>query len=240
MQFGLSLAFQEGLHRRFNMVSFAHEIGSSDLAVAAAVFVNPGSPSFRYCRKSTLNRRPSFFVGCAFELALLVLAVLWGWLFHRPALLDLRWTFNAVLIGTIAAIPPFLFFLWTLNSQLKVCSRHRELMEFLLRPLLGNWSIVQLAVISICAGISEEAFFRGAIQGSLADRVGWGWALVLSSALFGAAHLITWTYAIVAGLIGVYLGLLWMWTGNLLTPMITHAVYDFAALVYFLRIYRAK
>ncbi|MEI6785094.1 MAG: CPBP family glutamic-type intramembrane protease [Verrucomicrobiota bacterium] len=48
------------------------------------------------------------------------------------------------------------------------------------------------------------------------------------------------TYAIVAALLGVYLGLLWMWTGNLLTPMITHAVYDFATLVYFLRIYRGK
>ena len=64
-------------------------------------------------------------------------------------------------------------------------------------------------------------------------------ALVLASGLFGACHLLTWTYAILAALIGAYLGLLWIWTGNLLTPMITHAVYDFAALVYFLRFYRS-
>jgi len=63
-------------------------------------------------------------------------------------------------------------------------------------------------------------------------------ALVLASVLFGAAHLITWTSAIIAALIAAYLVLLWIWTGNLLTPMITHAVYDFAALVYFLRVYR--
>jgi hypothetical protein len=56
----------------------------------------------------------------------------------------------------------------------------------------------------------------------------------MASALFGAAHLITWTYAIIAALIGAYLGLLWMWTGNLLTPKITHAVHDLAALVHFL------
>ena len=57
-----------------------------------------------------------------------------------------------------------------------------------------NWSVLQLFVISLVAGISEEAFFRGAIQGSLADRVGMSLALVLASMLFGAAHLITWTY----------------------------------------------
>ena len=48
----------------------------------------------------------------------------------------------------------------------------------------------------------------GAVQGSLADRVGMSMALVLASVLFGAAHLITWTYAIIAAFIGAYLGLL--------------------------------
>ena len=145
-----------------------------------------------------------------------------------------------MVVGIVAAIPPFVFFVWTLSSNLQLCSHHRHLFESLLRPLFGNWSVLQLFVISVIAGISEEAFFRGAIQGSLADRVNLILALVLASALFGAAHRLTWTYAIIAALIGLYLGFLWMGTGNLLTPMITHAVYDFAALVYFLRIYRSK
>jgi membrane protease YdiL (CAAX protease family) len=185
-----------------------------------------------------LSRRSSFFAGCLFELALLVFAVLWGWLFHRSALLDLHWSLTSALIGSVATIPPFLFFFWSLNSGQHVCSRHKQLMESLLRPILGNWSVLQLFAISLVAGISEEAFFRGAIQGSLSDRVGMSLALVLASLLFGAAHLITWTYAIIAALIGAYLGLLWIWTGNLLTPMVTHAVYDFAALVYFFRFRR--
>jgi hypothetical protein len=187
-----------------------------------------------------MGRKLSFSAGCVFELALLVFAVLWGWLFHRPALLDLHWSLTSALIGIVAAIPPFLFFLWTLNSSLHAFARHKQLMESLLRPLFGNWSIPRFAVISVCAGISEEAFFRGAVQASLADRVGMSVALVLASVLFGAAHLITWTYAIIAAFIGAYLGLLWICTGNLLTPTITHAVYDFVALVYFLRVYRTK
>ena len=65
-------------------------------------------------------------------------------------------------------------------------------------------------------------------------------AMVLASALFGAFHLLTWTYAIIAAFIGAYLGLLWIWTGNLMAPMITHAIYDVVALVYFFRVYRRR
>jgi membrane protease YdiL (CAAX protease family) len=187
-----------------------------------------------------LSRKLSFSAACLLELALLVLAFVWGWLFHRSALLDFHRGLKAAVIGVVAAIPPFLLFLWTLNLKLQICSQHRHLFQTVLRPLFGNWSILQLLVISLIAGVSEEAFFRGAIQGSLADQVGVIAALVLASVAFGACHLLTWTYAIIAALIGLYLGLLWIWTGSLLTPMITHALYDFVALVYFLRVYRAK
>ena len=165
---------------------------------------------------------------------------MWGWLFDRPALSDVQWSLNAVLVGIVAVIPPFAFFVWTLKSKLQLFQQHQELLESLLRPLFGRWSVLQLLVLSVIAGISEEAFFRGAIQGSLADRVNVILAVVLASALFGAFHLLTWTYAIIAAFIGAYLGLLWIWTGNLLTPMVTHAVYDFAALVYFFRVYRSR
>ncbi len=186
-----------------------------------------------------MSRKISFCAGCVLELALLIFAFLWGWLFHRPALLGLHLSLNVALIGVLAVIPLFAFFFWSLHSKLPLFSHHQDLLDSLLRPLLGNWSILQLLVISIIAGISEEAFFRGAIQGSLSDRVGVILALVLASGLFGAVHLLSWPYGIIAALIGAYLGLLWMWTGNLLTPMITHASYDFVALVYFLRVYRS-
>ena len=166
------------------------------------------------------------------------MAVLWSGIFHRPTLLDVHWSLKCAWIGFVAAVPPFAFFIWTLNSKLQLFHHHRNLWESLLRPLFGKWSILQLFAISLVAGISEEAFFRGAIQGSLADRVNVILAVLLASALFGAFHLLTWTYAIIAAFIGAYLGLLWIWTGNLMTPMITHAVYDFAALVYFFRFRR--
>jgi len=173
-------------------------------------------------------------------LALLNVAVLWSGIFHRPTLLDVHWSLKCAWIGFVAAVPPFAFFIWTLNSKLQLFHHHRNLLESLLRPLFGKWSILQLFAISLVAGISEEAFFRGAIQGSLADRVNVILAMVLASALFGAFHLLTWTYAIIAAFIGAYLGLLWIWTGNLMAPMITHAIYDVVALVYFFRVYRRR
>jgi membrane protease YdiL (CAAX protease family) len=174
------------------------------------------------------------------ELALFVLALVWGRFFGQPILRCIHWTLKAALAGVLGAIPPFIFFIWTLRSKLPVFSHHQHLLGSLLRPWLGKWSILQLLVISVIAGVSEEALFRGAIQGSLADRVGAVLAVVLASGLFGAVHLLSWTYGIIAAFIGAYFGLLWIWTASLLTPMITHAVYDFVALVYFLRLYRTQ
>ena len=42
-------------------------------------------------------------------------------------------------------------------------------------------------------------------------------------------------YAVIATLVGAYLGVLWFAAGNLLAPITTHAFYDFVAPVYFLR-----
>jgi hypothetical protein len=35
-------------------------------------------------------------------------------------------------------------------------------------------------------------------------------------------------------------GATWLWTGNLITPMIAHALYDFVALVYLLRVHNSN
>ncbi|MGD0261996.1 MAG: hypothetical protein ABSD29_19690 [Verrucomicrobiota bacterium] len=52
--------------------------------------------------------------------------------------------------------------------------------------------------------------------------------------------MITWSHATITAFIGAYLGLLWLWIGNLLTPMITHALYDFVAFVCFLSFHRSR
>lgn len=165
-------------------------------------------------------------------------AVFWGALAGQPILTAVRWNPKDAVIGVGASVPLFAFFVWSLKTRVPVFFRHRHVLNSLLPQMFGSWSTMQLLIISISAGICEEALFRGAIQGSLADRIDWRLALLLASAAFGISHPITRTYAIISGVIGAYLGLLWTWSDNLLTPIITHAVYDFAALVYFLRFHR--
>jgi len=107
--------------------------------------------------------------------------------------------------------------------------------EIRIRPLFVGWTWWQLGVLSILAGIAEECFFRGLIQGGLVNAGGMLLGILAASVLFGMAHLLTNAYGIMAALIGAYLGALLVWRGNLLVPITTHAVYDFVALVWIMR-----
>ena len=50
------------------------------------------------------------------------------------------------------------------------------------------------------------------------------------------AHWVSTTYAVVAGIVGLYLGSLYLITQNLLAPVVTHALYDFVALLVLARL----
>lgn len=57
-------------------------------------------------------------------------------------------------------------------------------------------------------------------------------AIVLSNIVFGLLHMRTVLYAVIAGSLGVYLGVLYLVTDNLLAPIMTHMLYDLVALEY--------
>jgi uncharacterized protein len=180
-------------------------------------------------------QRP-FITGSLAEISLLLVALLCGYFFRTPPFATCRCEVGALLLGVTTVIPLFLFFVYTLHSRFGFFARHERLLESVLRPLMGNWSVPQMAFISLIAGVCEEALFRGFLQGALAVRTGKVPALIVASVLFGLAHPLSRTYILIASVLGVYLGLLWNWTGNLLTPITTHTVYDFLALLYFLKL----
>ncbi len=92
--------------------------------------------------------------------------------------------------------------------------------------------MLDLFGISVLAGLGEEMLFRGLIQDVFSSSLPLWMAVALASLLFGMMHAVTPTYAVLAGLMGAYLGWLYLATGNLLGPIVAHAVYDFVALVY--------
>ena len=97
-----------------------------------------------------------------------------------------------------------------------------------------------IALISIMAGVGEEALFRGVLQTYFAGHVGVAPALLVTSSLFGLLHPVTAVYAVMAGLIGLYLGVLAVWHDNLLVPMVVHSLYDFVALTYLVHYHRLQ
>jgi hypothetical protein len=113
--------------------------------------------------------------------------------------------------------------------------RLSRLLDGIVRSLFAEARLVDLALVSCLAGVGEEAFFRGAVQSALARWMNEWAALFAASMLFGAAHLVSPAYAVLAGLAGAYLGWLYLESDNLIVPMISHALYDFLALAYVLR-----
>jgi CAAX protease family protein len=106
-------------------------------------------------------------------------------------------------------------------------------------PWLVRCSALELAALAAMAGISEEILFRGTIQVALARVVGDGWALLAASTAFGLIHYASRAYAVLALVMGLYLGALFLLQGNLLAPIITHGLYDFVALLGLSRRYRS-
>ena len=175
-----------------------------------------------------------------FEGGLGVAAVGLGWVFGQPPLAKIAWSTAAWAEGAAAAVPLvglLALCLWVpigpLRSLLKT-------VEETLIPLFRHSGFLELAVISLLAGVGEEMFFRGVVQDVVAGWVGGTpgiWVgLACATLLFALAHLITPTYAVLAGIMGLYLGSLWIGTQNLLVPIAAHALYDFLALVYLAKI----
>ncbi len=175
----------------------------------------------------------------------LLIASWWG---HNPWG-NIVWSqeaLNANLIaigqGALAALPLFIALLildrwppWILVPLKR--SVEREVV-----PLFAQSGLGEFVLISVAAGFGEELFFRGLIQAGLMaelqanTQLAPEYVLAISigaaSLIFGVCHWLNREYAFMATLTGIYLGLLMVYTNNLLAPMTAHAMYDFMALTY--------
>ncbi len=93
-------------------------------------------------------------------------------------------------------------------------------LEGQLAELLVGVQRSEVVALALLSGFAEELFFRGAVQGA------WGWPL--ATLLFALLHVgpgaafRSWTvFAAVAGLL--FAGLM-LWRGNLLAPVVAHAL----------------
>ena len=112
----------------------------------------------------------------------------------------------------------------------------RELQRTVFEPLFAPLSMAEVVAISALAGIGEEILFRGAMQASF------GWPI--ATIAFGACHLGLsrrgWVLGLWAALAGAVLAGLAIATGGLLAPIVAHAGYDLAALLWIRRQARSR
>jgi hypothetical protein len=160
--------------------------------------------------------------GVAFILALF-LARQWG-----IALFPLtKHLLRDVLIGTAAAAIPFALFCFTLSEKaegIPLLGSIRKTVRKDIKAVFASTTVVDICLISLWAGLAEELLFRGVIQAR--------WGLLAASILFGVLHFVTPVYALLAMVIGFYIGLVYHFFQSLLIPIQLHAIYDFGALIY--------
>lgn len=164
------------------------------------------------------------------EAALIAVAVGLGRWVGAPAFGHFRWDLGGLAWGIVATVPLLLALRWCLRTKWGPIARLVALVEERLGSFAAGAGLPELALLAVLAGVGEEALFRGVAQESLASRLPPWIALLGASVLFGVAHWITFTYAVLATIVGVYLGTLYAASGNLLAPIVTHALYDLAAL----------
>ncbi len=169
---------------------------------------------------------PQYLKFIGFELFL----GLFGWflasLFSNNSLVVKHPTLELLIVSVFLTIPPLILLLLyvapsTRKSQpiKRLLSRVQPLIESLI--LKSNWW--QLLLVSLSAGVGEEILFRGFLQ----EKTN----IYFASVMFGLLHWISFTYAVFATLMGLYLGWLMNHYDSLFVPIVVHALYDFMALI---------
>ena len=185
--------------------------------------------------RQAITMTPFVQVAVIVELGLAVVAFGMGWPLGIDPWSALKLDGQGILIGIASTAPMVLLLVFSDRDEFPAMNRIRRLLEqFLLPPLRGRpwW---ELTLIAGAAGVGEETLFRGLLQEALLGSLGVWPALAIASIIFGMLHALTPTYAILATVIGAYLGVLFVITGNLLVPIVAHGLYDLIALIYFLR-----
>ncbi|WP_197452345.1 CPBP family intramembrane glutamic endopeptidase [Rosistilla carotiformis] len=183
-----------------------------------------------------------FVLALGFEIGLGVVAVFLGRIIGPvandfvPRMSDL-WSLGwGIGVGTLCALPMVAVVQGLQRLNIAQVDEINRLGREQILPMLRGLNLLELAALSIAAGVGEELLFRGWLQTLITGPIS-DWNLgslvvgvLVASAFFGLAHAVTKLYVVVVFAMGILFGTMLVATGNLLVPITAHALFDFIQL----------
>jgi membrane protease YdiL (CAAX protease family) len=154
-------------------------------------------------------------------------AFTWSWirdlgLLHRLHASTIDLAIGVAATSTLCLSLPFFTSAWA--SRVLLLREMKGIWDDLLTPFGKSLTLAEISTLAALSGISEEIFFRGAVQGEV--------GILAASVLFGLLHPLNLSYVIWASTVGFAFGVLVQLTGSLLPSIICHCGYNLAALLY--------
>jgi len=148
--------------------------------------------------------------------------------------LSLRhWLFDSArgVVAYFAVLPMCLGALWLCSWMTEPAQPIHEMLKALLRPGAA-WKAVVILLAVVVAPVAEEVFFRGVLQSMIRRYTRRPWpAILIASALFGLAHFQYWHTVPALFCLGVALGYNYERCGRLISPILTHAIFNGVSIV---------
>src|SRR5262245_61614461 len=110
-------------------------------------FPNPEAP------RPADDDRTIVLLAVVFEGAILLLALFLGWLLDQPALDTFHWNAAEAALGVVATLPMLLVFLAIVRWPIGPLKQIKEFADNVVRPMLRRATILDLAGISVLAGL---------------------------------------------------------------------------------------
>lgn len=192
---------------------------------------NGDAVSASHSRKKTVGTdHPQIFMfAMAGGFGVLLIGFILAWVLNIDLKSALALRFWEIGVGVLATIPLAGSLFWFMRTNVPVLARFRESQLEFISSLGFHLTTPRIIAMSAIAGLSEEVVFRGVLQTFASNHVPMVLAIILTNILFGALHARTLIYAVIAGILGLYLGLVYWATGGLWAVIIAHALYDIAA-----------
>ena len=124
-----------------------------------------------------------------FEGGLMFAAFFVGWLVEVDPVQFLEWSWQAFGIGILGTAPLLALFALTRNMVFEPVQRVHKLLIDGFGPWLDQCSLLDLALLSLLAGVCEEIAFRGLLQPWI-GQLTWWTGFLAANIIFGLVHMV--------------------------------------------------